>query len=95
MTEPATLRICESSTAKWCYELWLQGGGSQRAEVRETKRQKQLDKLTLSSPSPTQLDTACSTSLKIGEREKAVTLDLAYFPTCALISKQMAKKRVG
>lgn len=27
--------------------------------------------------------------------ENAVTLDLAYFPTCPLISKQMAKKQSG
>lgn len=26
-------------------------------------------------------------------KEKASTLDLAYFPTCPLISKQMSKKR--
>lgn len=31
---------------------------------------------------------------KTGGR-KAVTLDLAYFPTCPLISKQMAKKKSG
>ena len=44
-------------------------GASQRAEVRKSTRQKQLDKPAPSSPSPTQLDTACSTSLKIGGRK--------------------------
>lgn len=81
-----------SSTAQWCYELWFRKQ-PRGLEVRKSERQKQLDKPAHSSPSPTQLDTACSTFLKIGGREKAVTLDLAYFPTCPLISKQMAKKR--
>lgn len=37
--------------------------------MRTSNRQKQLDKPALSSLSPTQLDAACSTSLKIGGRK--------------------------
>lgn len=70
---PTIRRISERATRplinSWA-TLWaMVSGASQRAEVRKSTRQKQLDKPAPSYPSPTQLDTACSTSLKIGGRK--------------------------
>lgn len=46
-----------------------------------------------SSPSSHAVGRRLQHLFKKQEGEKAVTLDLAYFPTYPLISKQMAKKK--